>query len=130
MRYIFLIGFTFVICLQSLQGFITMSYWKYNQTEITKKFCENKAKPKLKCNGKCHLAKQLKAQDNQDDSSKSSLPKFKKDVEINLIHQSIEEPSFSKVDFYSNKQSQFFIVNNYAFKSVNDCFHPPKYQFV
>jgi hypothetical protein len=130
MRYIFLIGFSFVICLQSLQGFITMSYWKYNQSEITKKYCENKAKPKLKCNGKCHLAKQLKAQENQDDSSKNSLPKFKKDIEINLIHQSIESLTFSKVDFSTIRQSQFFMVNNYAYNSVNDCFHPPKYQFV
>ncbi len=107
-----------------------MSYWKYNQSEITKKYCENKAKPKLKCNGKCHLAKQLKAQENQDDSSKNSLPKFKKDIEINLIHQSIESLTFSKVDFSTIRQSQFFMVNNYAYNSVNDCFHPPKYQFV
>ena len=130
MRYIFLIGFTFIICLQSLQGFITMSYWKYNQTEITKKFCENKAKPKLKCNGKCHLAKQLKAQENQGDSSKSNMPKFKKDIEIKLIHQSIEAISFSIIDFSAIKKTTFFIVNNYAFNSVSDCFHPPKYQFV
>ena len=130
MRFIFLIGFTFVICLQSVQGFITMSYWKYNQTEITEKYCENKTKPKLKCNGKCHLAKQLRAQDNQDDSSKSSLPKFKKDIEINLIHQSIETLSFSKLDFSLVQKSSFFIVNNYAFNSVNDCFHPPKFQQV
>ena len=130
MRFIFLIGFTFVICLQSVQGFITMSYWKYNQTEITEKYCENKTKPKLKCNGKCHLAKHLRAQDNQHDSSKSSLPKFKKDIEINLIHQSIETLSFSKLDFSLIQKTSFFIVNNYAFNSVNDCFHPPKFQQV
>ena len=130
MRYIFLIGFTFVLCLQSLQGFITMSYWKYNQTEITKKFCENKAKPKLKCNGKCQLAKQLKVQANQDDSSKSSLPKFKKDIEINLIHQSFDNLSFSSKDFSLIEQPTFFIINNYTYNSINDCFHPPKLHLI
>jgi hypothetical protein len=32
-----------------------------NKAAITKQYCENKAKPELHCNGKCHLAKQLTA---------------------------------------------------------------------
>lgn len=30
-----------------------------NYDYIVKELCENKEKPELKCNGKCHLAKQL-----------------------------------------------------------------------
>ena len=30
-----------------------------NYDYIVKELCENKDKPELKCNGKCHLAKQL-----------------------------------------------------------------------
>ncbi len=30
-----------------------------NYDYISKVLCENKAKPKLKCNGKCHLMKEL-----------------------------------------------------------------------
>lgn len=35
------------------------SYWA-NQEYIAKNLCENRDKPELKCNGKCHLAKELK----------------------------------------------------------------------
>ncbi len=41
---------------------------------ISEVFCINKDKPKSKCNGKCHLAKQLKkAEPIQSEQSKSAL---------------------------------------------------------
>ena len=41
-------------------------YWKINQAALASKYCENKAKPQMHCNGKCYLKKQLnKATDNQ-----------------------------------------------------------------
>lgn len=36
--------------------------------------CENKAKPELQCNGKCHLAKEIKAAKQQDGNSKLPIP--------------------------------------------------------
>lgn len=38
-------------------GFV--AYYKLNINSIVKKYCVNKNKPKLKCNGKCYLKKQL-----------------------------------------------------------------------
>jgi hypothetical protein len=35
--------------------------WWLNQDYIARVLCINRAKPQLKCNGKCHLRKQLKA---------------------------------------------------------------------
>lgn len=32
-----------------------------NRAAITKAYCVNKARPRLHCNGQCHLAKQLRA---------------------------------------------------------------------
>lgn len=49
-----------------------------NQKLITEKYCENKDKPQMKCEGKCHLKKQLTV---------------KKIDPINL-NQSIQEISF------------------------------------
>ena len=37
-----------------------------NKEVITSKFCVNKNKPKLKCNGKCYLSKQLKKAADQE----------------------------------------------------------------
>jgi hypothetical protein len=38
--------------------FVWFNY-ELNKAAITEEFCVNKAKPELKCNGKCHLADQL-----------------------------------------------------------------------
>lgn len=36
-----------------------MAYFELNLNKIVEKYCVNKDKPKLKCNGKCHLSKRL-----------------------------------------------------------------------
>lgn len=45
-------------------------HYELNVQNITKTFCVNKDKPKMHCNGKCHLAKQLK-KISQDDTQKN-----------------------------------------------------------
>ena len=37
-----------------------MAYFTANQEAITVKYCVNKDAPEKKCNGKCHMRKQLK----------------------------------------------------------------------
>ncbi len=37
-----------------------------NQSEITELFCENKDTPEMKCNGKCHLGKQLNEHEERE----------------------------------------------------------------
>ncbi len=36
-------------------------HYTIDVADYTEKYCENKSEPILKCNGKCHLAKELKA---------------------------------------------------------------------
>jgi hypothetical protein len=43
-----------------------------NKASITELFCINKEKPELKCDGKCHLGKQLK--ESKDTSSEQNSP--------------------------------------------------------
>lgn len=53
---------------------ILWTNYQANKSEITRKYCENKAKPKLKCDGKCHLKKQLQKEEGKEkNSSKNSL---------------------------------------------------------
>jgi len=51
--------------------------YEINKSEITRKYCENKAKPKLHCDGKCHLKKQLKEEDKKEKESQSNNAKEK-----------------------------------------------------
>ena len=105
-----------------IKGALFVNYL-VNQAEITKQFCENKAKPKMNCNGKCHLAKQFAKQDKQEKST-SETQKFK--VESVEIAAQINEPISFVYPIQSNKTD-----NHYAYSEARsdahlvEIFHPP-----
>lgn len=76
------IGIFLLISLMLCKDIYSFTYQIYffkNQQAIADKFCENKARPQLKCNGKCHLAKQLKKieQEEMNTLQKKQLPPLK-----------------------------------------------------
>ena len=96
-----------------------------NYDYISNVLCENKAKPELKCNGKCHLIKEL-AKASNDDKPINSDKKNNLTQEVELLFcNEIVEISFRQIYFH-NKTS---IGDNYAnlyFHSVScSVFHPP-----
>ena len=54
--------------------FYTLVNFAIYQEEITDEFCENKDKPKLACNGKCHLSKLLANQPAEEGQELSTFP--------------------------------------------------------
>lgn len=46
--------------------------YESNKAYFTEKFCVNKAKPQMKCQGKCHLNKTLKKIDSNQNKDKSA----------------------------------------------------------
>ena len=50
----------------NFKSFVTANFY-WNQTEIAELFCINKEKPKLKCDGKCHLKSELTKTDTNND---------------------------------------------------------------
>lgn len=68
------------LLLQPLSKFIIVSNYALNVKSITAKYCVNKAKPKLKCQGKCHLKKQLIQHEKQSQSDSNSSN------EVNAFH--------------------------------------------
>lgn len=46
-----------------------LGYYQLNINTIVEKYCVNKAKPKLQCNGKCYLSKQRAVQQNTETSN-------------------------------------------------------------
>ncbi len=60
--------------------------WSLNQNYIAQTLCENKAKPALKCNGKCHLKKELLKEDTKTNSNNThTVPPFNDEVAINKV---------------------------------------------
>lgn len=68
--------FLFLALLASTsRGLVIVSGYYANQAAFAR-FCENKAKPILKCNGKCQLAKKLQEGDQTPSREINALPWF------------------------------------------------------
>lgn len=94
-----------------------------NYDYITKELCENKEKPEMECNGKCHLKKELA---DASESENSTLPSEKKQnntIEI-LFLESIES-------FQLTSNNELIQKNNFNYTALyahlESCviFHPP-----
>ncbi len=68
--------FLFIFVLQcGMKGIITTVFY-FQQSTISKTLCENRNKPKMHCNGKCYLAKQL----NKEEKKDKGIQKVNKDI--------------------------------------------------
>ena len=94
-----------------------------NRTEIAATKCENRFKPKSSCKGSCHLTKQLKADEQQQDSPYSSGSKEKFEVllyaELNAGRETVFINDFlHHHDRYTEPSTQEF---------PGSVFHPPAF---
>jgi hypothetical protein len=88
-----------------------------NKVSITQNFCENKGKPKMHCNGKCHLKKQL------DKADKQSLPgssKEKSEIQFHFL------AAVSELTITSTAITPHFTYSfSYSDAPPLSIFHPP-----
>jgi hypothetical protein len=91
------------LLLQSAGQMVILINFKINQAYIARVLCENKDKPEMKCNGKCHLNKKLKEQETKE----QNLPPQIKLKEQNLYFEQMKQTglinlseSFSCLKFY------------------------------
>jgi hypothetical protein len=112
----------FAFSLQIGSKCIIWANYLLNKKSITIQFCVNKSKPKMNCNGKCHLKKQLKEQDKKEQSPSTSLKEVK---EIQLYHQA---QSFIEVVSENNillSPSDFQYTFHISTEHLKLVFHPP-----
>ena len=106
--------------LQTFSLFVIRTDYYLNKSVITEKLCVNKAKPKMHCNGKCYLAKQLKEKEQQNkqapDGKKGSL-------EIN-IYMAFALPV--STFFVQKLKTEYNTVEDLkVFSFPHYVFHPP-----
>ena len=95
-----------------------------NYEYISKVLCINKAKPKLECNGKCQLMKEMAKASESETPISSNKKIASHEVEI-LFFEEIK--SFKIASIYFVKKQ---IVNNiysdlYSYLNSNSVFRPP-----
>lgn len=96
-----------------------------NYDYIAKVLCENKAKPELKCNGKCQLMKELaKASEAEKPISSDKKENHKQEIEVLFINEiaSIEMDFFYE---FNNSSISNNYTNFYFHLSSYSLFHPP-----
>ena len=114
-----------IVCALLLQTFskniIISSY--YINTSNYLKACINKAKPQLKCNGKCQMSKKL-LEDSDEESTQNS-----NNIKLKLLDLS-SKSFFATVPIFvalKQKATKFLFKNdNRLFQIPIDIFHPPQ----
>ena len=112
---------TMLILFNSIKVTLNYAYYKMDTVGFIERFCENKNKPELKCNGKCHLKNVATSQDEDKNTPKITID-FK---EILFFSNTFEVFVFYKNE-YIKKQNLIVYQNLYSFNNINDCFRPPE----
>jgi hypothetical protein len=102
--------------------------WFYNnQIELAAKYCVNKKKPMLHCNGKCYLAKQLKKLE-QEEKKNQPVPKMPFKLKENVWNSDSQIIAAFEVNTIAvlSKSSAIFFYPAAELNSFSDSvFHPP-----
>lgn len=91
-----------VCCLITLMSFKLFGgfgynlYFWWNQSELAKEHCVNQNKPKMKCNGKCYLAKQLAKIENDYQKKQRQPAPFQLKTTEWVVMNDIHSLLFSK----------------------------------
>lgn len=97
-----------------------------NYEYISQVLCINKAKPKLQCNGKCHLMKEL-AKAAETEKPISSNKKANTPIQEILFFKEI--PAFILVSFGFQPKAAInsSYLDLYSYLNTNLVFHPPTF---
>ncbi len=110
-----------ILLFNTLHITATYAYYTIDMVGFIENLCENKDKPELQCNGKCHLKKVSQSQ-NKEQKIPESIIDFK---ELLLYSNTAIDYSFSQQKT-STKQLEIAYLNLYAFSRIKACFHPPQ----
>lgn len=90
---------------------------------ISTVLCINKEKPELKCNGKCHLMKEL-AKSAEDEKPISEKKSSVKEIEI-LFFQELTQLNFPNPKQNTKPLLNWHYANLYHYQNSDAAFHPP-----
>lgn len=106
-------------CLQELGQTLIIGRFYLHRARIERTLCENKAKPEMKCHGKCQLKKQLAASpvgEKQD----QTIPEIREWI-LNLPAQMSE----LLLPVSGWREQKFYVALIIATGFLPDVFHPP-----
>ncbi len=89
---------------------------------IVNTLCINRDKPQMKCNGKCHLNKQLAKTQEQDSEKNVPVPTLKTELSPSIL----TDNPLSYSSLFENRSFSAYRTDIYSFLQSIDFFHPPQ----
>lgn len=115
--------FLLIITLLQVCGKLTVyTCYELNKAYIAKNLCENRNKPQMKCNGKCHLAKELKSEEKREQAPTNAL---KDNLEILLFSERHEDVLKTPVCRFAIAHSTVYLERLYS-TLLFSVYHPPQ----
>lgn len=112
---------TFLMATQAFSKWVMLLEYQWNKEYIAINLCENKARPKLKCEGKCQLAKKMAAEEQESSPQSPNLKlKFQ---EIVFGFETLKDQNLSTATDLS-KTFTAYLLKHYT-APVFSIFHPP-----
>lgn len=101
------------------KAFIVLDY--YSDTSSYAQKCENKAKPKMHCNGKCQMMKKLKEEQKKEERNPERKAENKNEY---IVSSKSFFPSVPRIFFYEKLSYPELTVSREV-KISATVFHPP-----
>tara|TARA_R110000823_G_scaffold153020_1_gene283890 strand:+ start:221 stop:598 length:378 start_codon:yes stop_codon:yes gene_type:complete len=114
--------FTFISLASSLKTASVMSYYALFTDDFVERFCENTARPEMKCDGKCALSKML-LQEAGDDKTPVNLDWLKN--ETVLFVAPLISFDFLQLPQTELNKLQYSVL--YDFHFSERIIHPPQF---
>jgi len=105
----------------SLKIASTIGYYALFTEDFVERFCENKERPELHCDGKCALANML-LQESNDETPPMNIDFLK--TETVLFLESGLEIEFAV--FFNETRKNTNYTNHYSFNLPKKVLHPPR----
>ncbi|MFY0252335.1 hypothetical protein ACDQ55_00125 [Chitinophaga sp. 30R24] len=94
--------------------------FEVNQSYIAKELCENRSKPQMHCNGRCHLRKELDRDAQQEKNNNNGKDKYEVMFVESILTFDVSHGYTNHITFSS------FYKDPYLPTWVNTIFHPPQ----
>jgi hypothetical protein len=115
---------TALMLLQTLGREVLVLDYQLHKARITELYCINKARPQLHCNGKCHLAKQLRKTDDAEKKAPNGAPAKVKYEVLPTAAFAFEAPAASRWPQLARRYPALAAVH-YAAVPGQGVFRPP-----
>lgn len=122
MNRIFIISLLAILLLQTFSKVLIIADYQANKEFIMEFLCINRDKPELECEGKCHLTKNLKEQEQAE--KQQGEQSLTKEVQVNLFCQS--RISYNFTLFISKTPAIPCFVTGRTITPSFAFFHPPQ----